>query len=172
MQKDLLVTERKEIRTCPWGEDVETSRGKTLVYVILVTEKRIESEDDVRACVAIAFPEQFVPASEHSFTLRDHFDCFQLTYEQWLKKPLSNTIMSLDEFKKKGIRVLPPKSNIKSGDLFPLLLSILIEKINPAFATSDAFVRKWAVIDVPAVKKGLFSKPKPSKILTIGIYSV
>jgi len=157
---------------------METSKNETLVHVVLVTEKRIESEPDLYAYIGLAFSEQLVPVSATSFKLRDTFSCSQLTHEQWLKPKFTKSLRSWLEGVGKGVRDLPTKSDInisedlKSGyGIFPTLMSDLVASINPTYATSTLFTRKWSVIDGPQVKEGLFGKPRPSKILAIGVYS-
>jgi len=82
-------------------------------------------------------------------------------------------LMSYIKDVRKGVQDLPRKAEHKIGEnIFEWLMSDLIEKICPEFATSTAFIRKWSVIDGPEVKEGFLGKRRPSKILAIGIYSV
>ena len=160
------------------GELMATNNSKTLVQVVLVTEKRIESESGVWALVAIAFPEQLVPVTATSFKLRDQCSCLQLTYDQWLKPDAEKAIRSWAKIAAKRVRDLPPRGDEKLSEdiksdhgILPYFLLNLLEKIDPMYATSPSYTRKWNVIDGPQVKEGLFSKPRPSKILAIGVYS-
>lgn len=160
------------------GGDSGTPEEGTLIHAILVSEKRIDSQPDLSACLGLALPEQLVVISPEQFRLRDSFNLTQFTYPQLVKSEYVPQLRSWLEKMEKGVHDLPCKSDIDlSGDakrghgLWPYIMSDWIGMISQEFATSKSYRRKWSVIDGPQVKEGFFGKPRRSKILVIGIYS-
>lgn len=148
------------------------SATERLVHAILLSERPIpKSGPDVIGCLALAFPEQFeiIDPVTGEFRLRDEpKGAHAYTYREALEPDAADQLKSWLQRTGKGVHDLPRKhdidvsEDIKRGHgLFPVLMSSLLEKINPAFATSLDYRRKWSVID-----GGGFGK-----ILAIGVYT-
>jgi len=181
-------------------EGLGVPEKRALVYAILLHEKPDLGFEEAAACIALAFPEQLVPRSPSEFTLRDSFLCETIPFDLWLAKfgeggwdysygdrPYADFLGGELIRAGFGIHELPTKKEALGvfrleGQLLSLVDRIgtrqshlatelynAFEGLNPA--ESPEFVRKWTCTLGPMVKKGIFSKPVPTRTIAVGIYT-
>jgi len=177
------------------GKNVEE---RPLVHAIVISERPIDSEAEQSDYLFKAFPEQFtfdvadgrpVVAYKSTFTVR------WLTWDQCLKPSHKKALLACIGGVEEGSHILPSNwiqlTAAVSDDerrewqegirytrnaLQGLVGNAIYQSCartrggNMDYADSPNFVRTWKVVDGPEIKDGLFGKPRPSRILAIGIF--
>jgi len=176
-----------------------STEERSLVHAIMISEKSIDSESEQSKYLFEAFPEQVtldVKDGRLIVVYKSTFTVLWLSWDQCLKAGHKKALLDCMGSIEKGTYILPSNwievlSAAMSDDerrewhegirytknaLQCVVGNVIYQSYarvrggNMEYAGSPNFVRTWKVIDGPEIKDGFFGKPRPSRILAIGIY--
>ena len=164
---------------------------RLLVHAIMISEKSIPRAKQ-NEYLSKAFPDQVtleVKDGELRMTYGSTFSVLWLTYDGWIKPKHRNAFLACVGNLEEGTHTIPSDwttqgisddefhewmegtrctSKVLQRMIGDLLLSS--KGSDTSYAYSSEYVRTWSIIDGPEVKEGFFGKPRPSRILAVGIY--
>jgi len=173
-----------------------STEERPLVRAIMISEKSIDSESEQSKYLFEAFPEQVtldVKDGELIVVNKSTFSALWLSWDQCLKPGHKKALLACMGSIEEGTNILPsnwievPVSDEERREwqdgirytrnaLQCLVGNAIYQSCarvwggNMEYADSPNFIRTWKVINGPEIKDGFFGKPRPSRILAIGIY--
>jgi hypothetical protein len=145
---------------------------KRLVHILIYTEETfIETKEDIAGCLAVAFPEEVKEdLAAGTFSLRPKgFQCsivrslpWQNLSSSFFPPGIRDSFFSWTRTVRRGVHDLPRKDDVAIGirtlNWGATFFHVLLEKVNPDYATSRTFIRKWSIV--------------AGNISVIGVYSL